>query len=128
MSKNFPIQMLQQGGAVQGPLRLPKYRGGEYWEQALAKPAQEFASYELSQKKKKPKPTPQPEGMQQGGEAEGNTDTVPIMATPGEHVMNRGAVAIAGRPYLDYLNAIGMQHPAMQPAKHLRPKKRQSEG
>jgi hypothetical protein len=66
--------------------------------------------------------------MQQGGEAEGNTDTVPIMATPGEHVMNRGAVAIAGRPYLDYLNAIGMQHPAMQPAKHLRPKKRQSEG
>jgi hypothetical protein len=64
--------------------------------------------------------------MQEGGEAEGDTDTVPIMATPGEHVMNRGAVAIVGPHYLDYLNALGMQHPVMQPAKHLQPKKRKS--
>jgi hypothetical protein len=121
MKKSFPIQMLQNGGEVDEQQQQLARRKRAMELQHIT--PQFLPGVPLGmrpKKKKKPQDpleplAPQPQqGMQRGGKVKARgTDTVPIMATPGEFVLNRGAVAAAGKPFLNYLNQIGKGSPAM---------------
>ena len=138
----FPIQMLQGGGEVERayqesirkvrgqsqmqitqPQKFPEDRRGEILSSGLAQVGKTIAAgfKKREEEQKKQQQYQQPaesnvQTMRRGGKVTmrpRGTDTVPVMATPGEFVLNRGAVETAGRPFLHYLNEMGKAHPIM---------------
>jgi hypothetical protein len=117
---NVPFQRLQDGGPVAPRPPMPTIGPLPMLPMPTIEDILQLMGPDTPKKKKKPpdkKPQEKPDAkdwsanVAQGTGAK-STDTVPIMATPGEHVMNLGASTLF-RPVLRLLNEIGRKHPIM---------------
>jgi hypothetical protein len=113
------IRKYQQGGGV---MQMPTLED-------IYRLMGSFGDLKVPLKKKKDDPVQQivekesgQDTLQKGGNVKKrSTDTVPAMLTPGEYVLNRGAVELF-RPQINAMNELGKRHPIMRGGKESRVK------
>jgi hypothetical protein len=107
-------QLMPRPTPEQRPEPFPESRVGDIWAKGISNLGKNVGT--ALQKRygddQTSEPTPSKDaaaGDYQGPKtAQASTDTVPIMATPGEHVMNVGAADMF-RPILELMNKLGLQ-------------------